>query len=986
MMVVLYSFAVHLCVYTLITPVCCAFSAYQHQKIISRLPPLFATTTIDDDVDSKVSPFNHDIARTIFAPLFFSLYYDNKNDNNNEVRHQYQRPSPFEDPSCAQTSERMLRRMLDNRSRSDGRTVCPDSQTFSLVAGAYGRLRYKGSKKSKIVTWEAEQSNNGEVGGRRVKVTSTDKLQQLLQLQLQLCNNEGWPSAILPSVEMYNRVLKRLAQNQNRSRYQQKDDEVSAAEQAWLWLQIMKSPLPHNEKRTLCQPNVQTYLHIISALTSYHEQTRKMNTKLLIDTPLKQIYEPIEYLAKQIDIEIERPPSKLTLDWCLHEAEALLTIIEDEYNSRIEKNVDLSTDKMKDTLAHAYKCILEGWSRYAVIKSKVSKVDHHHHHHQPARAYELLTRLEELPNTTSVSSSCYSSVILALSVSNLPTAATDAEDVLQRMMNQCGINQPSDINLVSANFNVNDVSKAFSGCIAAHAKNNDAPQADLVLSKMIELYDSGKLGDDFAPEPRAFGTCISLWAKYDPKIREERRQRGGKDLIISREQRLHNADRAETILSELEGIAISESDKGNEMFKLNATPFNLAILARCQTTMKSDKYNNNREENEKIILHAQSILDHMEYEIGVPPDPYTYATLLNSWCQESAPGNEKAADQAEELLRRRIEDVDIEILDREWSTAKREARSVEIWPNVKHYSSVLSAHAKTKSAAGARKALALLSEMEARFYNSDVVNEDGNSDDDDTSGYHIDKKESCKPDLICYSIVIDAFANSRLPEASSVALRLLKAVETKYEAGGDVSMKPNARLYTAVILSLVHSPLLDDDLSDKHTNNAQRAWAILEKMIDNDVQPNAYTYNYIINCAAESASGDIDDQKVSFEIALRAFQALRKDGLCDSFTFAFMIKACNNLLPSGELRSKVISKTFVECCQNGHLNDTILDRLWRGLTPTQFYKLVGEEKPGVRDSYLEKSPIKTNQLPEAWSANSMKKWCTNNRSFKKKRD
>jgi len=972
--------------YTLIIPVCYAFSTYQHQKI-SRWPPLFATTTIDGDVDSKVSPFNHDIARTIFAPLFFSLYYD-KN-NNNEVRHQYQRPSPFEDQSCAQTSERMLRRMLDNRSRSDGRTVCPDSQTFSLVAGAYGRLRYvnessKGSKRSKIVTWEEEQTYiSGEIRGRirAVKVTSTDKLQQLLQLQLQLCHKEGWHIAVVPSVDMYNRVLKRLAR-QNRSRYQQKDDEVSAAEQAWLWLQLMKSPLPNNEESIpLCQPNIQTYSHVISALTSYREPSRNMNTKSLIETPLKRIYEPIDYFAKQINIEIERPPSKLTLDWCLHEAEALLTIIEDEYNSNsiIEKNVDLSTDKMKDTLAHAYKCILEGWGRYAVIKSKESNVvvvD-------PKRAYELLTRLEELPNTTAVSSSCYSSVILALSVCNLPTAAADAEDVLQRMMNRYGISQSSDIDLVSANFNVNDVSKAFSGTIGAHAKKNDAPQADLVLNQMIELYDSGKLGDDFAPEPRAFGTCISLWAKYDPNIREGRRWRGGKDLI-SREQRFHNADRAEAILSELEGIAIAESDKGNEMFKLNAKPYNIAILARCQTTMKSDKYNNNREENEKIILHAQSILDHMEYEIGVPPDPYTYATLLNSWCQESAPGNEKAADQAEELLRRRIEDVDIDIMDREWSTAKRGVRSVEIWPNVKHYSSVLSAHAKTKSAAGARKALALLSEMEARFYNADVVEGDDNNDDyDDTSTYHIDKKESCKPDLICYSIVIDAFANSRLPEASSVALRLLKAVETKYEAG-DMTMKPNARLYTAVILSLVHSPLLDDDLSDKHINNAQHAWAILEKMIDNDVQPNAYTYNYIINCAAESASGDIDDQKVSFEIALRAFQALRKDGLCNSFTFAFMIKACNNLLPSGELRAKVISKTFVECCQNGHLNDTILDRLWRGLTPTQFFKIVGEEKPRVRDSYLEKSSIKTNQLPEAWSANSMKKWSTN-RSFKKKR-
>ena len=126
----------------------------------------------------------------------------------------------------------------------------------------------------------------------------------------------------------------------------------------------MKSLLPQNcitdEEESiplLCQPNVQTYSHVISALTSYREPSRNTNTKSLIETPLKRLYEPIEYFAKQIDIEIERPPSKLTLEWCLHEAEALLTIIEDEYNSTIENSSELSDDKMKDTLAHAYKSI-----------------------------------------------------------------------------------------------------------------------------------------------------------------------------------------------------------------------------------------------------------------------------------------------------------------------------------------------------------------------------------------------------------------------------------------------------------------------------------------------------------------------------------------------------------------------------------------------------------------------------------------------------
>ena len=51
----------------------------------------------------------------------------------------------------------------------------------------------------------------------------------------------------------------------------------------------------------------------------------------------------------------------------------------------------------------------------------------------------------------------------------------------------------------------------------------------------------------------------------------------------------------------------------------------------------------------------------MENKVGVSPDPYTYSILLHAFCQQSRPGRqgEKAADRAEELLRRRIKDVDI---------------------------------------------------------------------------------------------------------------------------------------------------------------------------------------------------------------------------------------------------------------------------------------------------------------------------------------
>lgn len=1047
---------------------------YQHPSNNLRLQypsrkhsvPLFSSApTIAIDKESRpkpdVTPFNHDIARTIFAPLFFSLYHYNQNNDDQEsspssatIRHHYERPSPFEDPSCAQNAERMLRRMMENRYRSDGRTVCPDGKTFGLVAGAFGRLRCGRSSGSRrpsrrkadqkiMVTWEEELNSSGEVGQSKTQLTPTDKLQQLLQLQLELCHREGWDTEILPSVGMYNRALKRLAWQSGSFGTPKHDNEVSAGEQAWLWLQFMKSHLPQihinddEESRILCQPNEMSYAHVIDALSAHHEPVLSDSGKMISNSLMNPApaYQSINTFANQLDIEMiesgRTKPTDLSPEWFLYEAEALLLVLEDEYSKvDIATDVENDSDKLKRALAHSYRCLLEGWGRYAVAgvsvdsnESNTKNVVDNNEDNLPMqsreraikRAYELLCQLEALtmgdkdsetspPPSMSqenvVPSSCYSSIILALSISNLPSAANRAEDVLQRMMSHYGIDHPSDFNqeaLSSSLFNVNDVAIAGSGVIAAHTKKNDAPRAEKVLNQMIDLYDDGTL-QLFVPEVRAFGTCIASWGKYDPannndihssSTRQQQQKWRGKKELPSRQQRLHNAECAEAILSEIERISDIEAyNKGNENnFVLHATPYNIAILARVHTIdNKYKKDYDDREENEQIILHAQSILDHMEYEMGVTPDPYTYSILLHAWCQQSRPGNENAADYAEELLRRRIEDVDIsKIYGDDRKAAKSFSRETgtqsEMWPNVKHYSSVLKAHAKTKSAGGAKKALALLSEMEMRFYDANAVVV-GDSDINANT-----EKDVAKPDLVCYSIVIDAFANSRLPEASSVAHRLLKAVETKYDAG-DVSMKPNTRIYTAVILSLVHSPLLSGDeesdssvnTSGKPTNNAQQAWSILERMKQNDAPPNSFTYNYIINCAAQA---DCElDKKTSFEIALRAFQELRKaskaepdfDGCIvgdpchpDSFTYAFMLKACNNLLPPGSLRTEVMSQTFQECSRSGYLNDAVLDRLWRGVSARKFYELMEEELPSYMPAHQNKSPVRADNLPVSWS-------------------
>ena len=106
-----------------------------------------------------------------------------------------------------------------------------------------------------------------------------------------------------------------------------------------------------------------------------------------------------------------------------------------------------------------------------------------------------------------------------------------------------------------------------------------------ILFQMIDFYESKVLGDDFVPNPRAYGTCIAALAKYTP----EKTVNAVANVDVQTRfphsptwrQRVKNADNAENILVELERLVNSEKDKGNDL-EVDATPYNIAIHARVQ--------------------------------------------------------------------------------------------------------------------------------------------------------------------------------------------------------------------------------------------------------------------------------------------------------------------------------------------------------------------------------------------------------------------
>ena len=539
---------------------------------------------------SSATPYNQDIARTLLPRFFFCL--DRKNTTSHELVSRYPpRPCPFDDPTSAQTSERMLRRMMENRYQSDGRTACPDAQTFNLVAGAFGRLRYyhdqrgRDGKLLRSVTWEEEPKVNPtfrsnlenkynqvivnnpnydvmkKSDNNKISMTPAIKLQELLHLQLQLCHYEGWPENLCPSVDMYNRILKRLS------------GDANAALNIYHFMQSsINGTLESSTRQIVCKPDAMTCLHVIKALTSHRPNEHPNSSQGMIQS--------MQDLGDELCIGFNSSHfgEDISSDWFLNEAEDVLNDLKDKYDCQ-------ENDGTSMILAEAMSLVVERWGKFAVNMNQTEYPDPSSMREKAInRAHEILCDLVKLAKEgelgVSIPSSSYASVILGLSVSNRIEAALKAEDLLRRMVQ---------LSMHSQSFDPKDIAIAYSACVAAYAKINDAPKAEQILYEMVDLYESKDFGDDFVPDPRVFGTCIAIRAKYVSKIHsiagiEVHKKHSQLSHRPSWEQKVKNADIAEEILAKLEKVANTERTKGNEDFELHATPYNIAINARTQVS------------------------------------------------------------------------------------------------------------------------------------------------------------------------------------------------------------------------------------------------------------------------------------------------------------------------------------------------------------------------------------------------------------------
>jgi hypothetical protein len=361
-----------------------------------------------------------------------------------------------------------------------------------------------------------------------------------------------------------------------------------------------------------------------------------------------------------------------------------------------------------------------------------------------------------------------------------------------------------------------------------------------------------------------------------------------------------SADKAEGILNQLEDLCFGKENFRYKFLRPDVVTYNSVVTA----------WSNSKEA--AAVYNAENIVKRMEKRcnavddtfLDVQPDPYTYSSLINSWIRSGL--GVTSAEKAEELLRNMIQ--------------KYYSGDKKFLPNQKIFSQVIHAWGRcsTEAEFPVMRAMELLHLMEK-------ISREG--------------ADELKPDIVTYSSLIDTIAKTRVNNSFELALDLLSRIESLYKAG-DKSMKPNARTYSSVFNCLLYS---------EQQNKYLMAEKLLNRMKKIGVEPNSFTYNYAINCAASETLKDEALKMEAFKVALKAFTSLRRSNFAtDCYTYNFFLKACT-LLPSSSIRQKIVIEAFKECCDQGKLSNEALSRLQYCLDPASLRTLLQCDTLSVHD-------------------------------------
>lgn len=499
------------------------------------------------------------------------------------------------------------------------------------------------------------------------------------------------------------------------------------------------------------------------------------------------------------------------------------------------------------------------------------------------------------------------------------------------------------------------------------AKHGYGSKAEELLNHVEEIYQTGS-DRDLSPNTITFNSCIDAYAKA---------------------KQPHDAER---ILRMMMMISSQDDGKREEEIKADSISFNTVLHAWAISRKKGGG------------RRAQQLLEHMEkmYNAGnldVKPDVFSYTAVMSAWAATATKGGARGDGEEKDVIDKAM----ILLHKMEQACALGDDN---ICPNAVTYTVMINILARSGKSGAALNAHEILVQMENQYRRSGTSN-----------GGKLNEK--LKPDRICYTSVIDAYARCEEDHAGEKAVELLNHMIMLSEEMGHVDVRPDKKTYCSVISALgksrargaadmaqrilndmeelyyacgyddvapntiVFNAVIDAWSRSSFVYKADRAYALLRRMEDTQCtspppvkgehptlyfKPDVITYNSVISAAANSF-GDPRIKAKALRIATDAYRKVQmsKDLQPTSQTYSLFAKAVRKLIPVEKQRYAFNSKLLKTCCRDGMMSKYTLTQLQMSYTSrNQFMELL--ESMGY--SSTNKGPVSMKSIPHGWKKNS----------------
>ena len=586
----------------------------------------------------------------------------------------------------------------------------------------------------------------------------------------------------------------------------------------------------------------------------------------------------------------------------------------------------------------------------------------------------------------------YVTILKALVLERYPPSM--AEEVFDRMKKQCG------------NANVH----AYNAVIATWARSRDKGgprRAEELLAELWELYKTNET-TQFLPNRATYMGVMTSWvwcgagleaAKRTEDLLEEMESHRKTHQYLSpttafvnvvlnawsKSQSQGATERCETILNRMVDLARN----GRVELEPDTVSFNTVIDCLARSGDHNAEW------------RAEALLGRMDElaTSGSPSEPNTmsFNTVLAAWSKSR---QRNAAQRAEDILLH---------MERRY-----ESQSTKIKPDTASYASVMHAWSRSLHPQKHEKAGIILAKMQTAFekgnedarpdamvYNT-MINVWAKSHDTNSGKLAMDilvlmKEQGLRPDVFTYTSLIDVYAKQGTIEAAEKARVILVEMEQEYQETGNRGIKPNVRTYTSVINAIART-----------RRNPGVAKAILDRMVDANVQPDVVCYNAVINAFGWSdqedkehharaildqmlksyKNGIVDakpdvitcnsilnacafafgtDRVKTMQVAidtLETFQSAAPEfGWPNHISYANMLTAISRQMPQSEKRCDLAEVTFWQCCEAGHVSILVVHGLRGAVTPSRLKKILG---PALISNSESSFKFEMREMPAKW--------------------